>query len=262
MRIALRLLIVLMLSSWRPAGAAQQTSPAPAAPVQTENIGPNQAPPPASGAVAAAAASEGTMEASQVKELLHRLWLAEYRINDLLTEVHPDRWKISETARASFGESFGALQEQMRALGGWRGQFEARPDSMYLGYMTHASIDAILPRLDGVTRLIMQRENASLGAQFSQVANQLIDVQQALQPYLSNLLRNQDQVSYATQTNLAACESRLGAALRGQSAPAKVIRNVVPEFKGRRVRKPAATPAASPAPAKPQTNPGEPAKKK
>jgi hypothetical protein len=262
MRIALRLLIVLVLSSLRTAGATQQPSPAPAAPVQTENIGPNQAPPPVTGGVAAAAASEGAMEASQVKELLHRLWLAEYRINDLLTEVHPDRWKIPETARASFRESFGALQEQMRALEGWRGQFEVRPDSIYLGYMTHALIDAILPRLDGVTPLIMQRENASLGAQFSKSVNQLFDVQQALQPHLSNLLRNQDQVFYATQTNLAACESRLGAALRGQSPPAKIIPNIVPEFKGRRVRKPSATPAASPAPAKPQTKPGEPAKKK
>ena len=254
MRIALRVLIVLMLIWWRPAGAAQQTSPAP---VQTENIGPTPTPP----VTGAPAAPEGAVEAAQVKEILHRLWLAEYRVNDLLTEVHPDRWKISETARASFRESLNALQEQMRALEGWRGQFEGRPESMYLGYMTHASIDAILPRLDGVTRLITQRENSSLGAQFSQAGNQLVDVQQALQPYLSNLLRNQDQVSYATQMNLAGCETRLGAALRGQSAPAKIIRNVVPEFKGRRVRKPA-TPAASPAPAKPQTKPGEPAKKK
>jgi hypothetical protein len=202
------------------------------------------------------------MEAPQAKELLHRLWLAEYRVNDLLTEVHPDRWKISETARASFRESFDALQEQMRALEGWRGQFEGRPDSMYLGYMTHASIDAILPRLDGVTRLITQRENASLGTQFSQAGNQLFDVQQALQPYLVNLLRGQDQVFYATQTNLAACESRLGTALRGQSAPAKVIRNIVPEFKGRRVHKPSTASVASPAPAKPQTKPAGPAKKK
>jgi hypothetical protein len=258
MRIAFRLLIVLVLSSWRPAGAAQQTSPAPAAPVQTEDIGPAQTPP----VTGVAAAPEGAMEAAQVKELLHRLWLAEYRVNDLLTEVHPERWRISETARASFRESLDALHKQMEALEAWRGQFDARPDSMYLGYMTHASIDAILPRLDGVTRLITQRENSSLGAQFSQAGNQLFDVQQALQPYLSNLLRNQDQVFYATQTNLAACQSRLGAALRGQSEPAKIMKNIVPEFKGRRVRKPSATPGRTPAPAAPQPKPGEPPKKK
>ena len=261
MRIAFRLLIVLVLSSWCPAGAAQQASSPPAAPVETENVETSQAPPSAV-RMPPSAAPEGMMEASQVKELLHRLWLAEYRINDLLTEVHPDRWKISGTARASFGETLDALRQQMSALEGWRGQFEGRPDSMYLGYMTHASIDAILPRLDGVTRLITQRENPSLGAQFSQAGNQLFDVQQGLQPYLASLLRSQDQMFNATQTNLAACENRLGAALRGQSEPAKIIKNIVPDFKGRRVRKPDATPAASPAPVKPQTKSGEAPKKK
>ncbi len=34
-----------------------------------------------------------------MKELSHKLWLAEFRINDLLTEVHPERWKLSEVAR-------------------------------------------------------------------------------------------------------------------------------------------------------------------
>jgi len=121
---------------------------------------------------------------------------------------------------------------------------------MYLGYMTHASVDAILPRLDGVARIITQRENPSLGAQFSQAGNQLFDLQQALQPYLIYLLRNQDQTLYAAQANLAACEARLGELVLRQSEPAKVLKNIVPDFKGRRARQPAA-PAASVAPATP-----------
>jgi hypothetical protein len=114
---------------------------------------------------------------------------------------------------------------------------------MYLAYMTHASIDAILPRLDGVARIITQRENSSLGAQFSQAGNQLFDLQQTLQPYLISLLRNQDQILLAAQTNLATCQNELGAAMRGRSEPAKLMKNIVPDFKGRRARKSPAAPA-------------------
>jgi hypothetical protein len=225
--------------------------------IQVETVAPSQAPPPST---QTAPAGEGFMEAQQVKELLHRLWLVQYRINDLFSEVHPERWKMPEGARASFQDSFGALRAQMEALAAWRGQFDARPESMYLGFMTHASMDAILPRLDGVTRIITQRENASLGAQFSQAGNQLFDLQQGLQPYLVYLLRNQDQVLYAAEANLAGCETRLGAVMRRQSEPAKVLKNVVPDFKGRRVRKPVA-PAGNTPPANPQPKPPGPPKR-
>jgi hypothetical protein len=191
-----------------------------------------------------APAGEGFMEPQQVKDLLKRVYLIEFRINDLFTQVRPESWNLPESSRQSFQDSFGALQNQMTALEEWRVQLDGRPDSMYLAYMMHASIDAILPRLDGVTRIITQRENASLGAQFSQAGNQLFDLQQALQPYLVYLLRNQDQQLYAAQSNLVACQQRLGAAEASRQEPAKVLKNVVPDFKGRRVRKPA--PPASP----------------
>jgi len=80
----------------------------------------------------------------------------------------------------------------------------------------------------------MQHENASLGAQFSQAGNQLFDLQQSLQPYLTFLLRNQDQILLATQTNLAACQNELGYAMRTRVEPAKPMKNVNPEFKGKR----------------------------
>lgn len=184
------------------------------------------------------------MQPAQVKELLHKLWLAEYRVNDLLTEVHPERWKLSDAARDSFNQTFATLREQMTALEGWRAQFEARPDSIYLGFMTYAAINAALPRLDGVTRSITQRENPSLGAQFSQAGNQLFDTQQALQPYLAHLLHNQDQLILAAQSDLAGCQNQLSFAMRGKTEPAKPMKNILPQFKGRRVKR--ASGAASP----------------
>ena len=152
---------------------------------------------------------------------------------------------MPESARDSFKQSFTVLRSQMDALEGWRSQLKERPDSMYLAYMMHASIDAILPRLDSVTQIITVRENSSLGAQFSQAQNRLFDLQQQLQPYLVYLLRNQDQLLRAAQTNLAGCESRLGTALAGQREPVKVMKNIVPDFKGRRVPKPTTPPLTS-----------------
>ena len=183
--------------------------------------------------------AEGFMEPAQVKEILHRVWQAEYRLNDLLTEVHPERWKLADPARDSLQQTLDALRSQLQALEGWRGQLDVRPDSMYLGYMTHASIDAVLPRLDAVTRSVSQHVNTSLGAQFSQVGNQLFDLQQALQPYLVYLLRNQDQLLLASQTNLASCQNELSYAMRGHTQPAIPMKNVRPDFKGRRKPKPA-----------------------
>lgn len=217
--------------------SAPPKSPPPSAqepaPPETEKIEVAPVPKPAG------PGAEGFMEPAQVKEILQRVWRAEYRLNDLLTEVHPERWKLADPARGSFQQTFDTLRSQLQALEGWRGQLDVRPDSMYLGYMTHASIDALLPRLDAVTRMVSHHENTSLGAQFSQVGNQLFDLQQALQPYLVYLLRNQDQMLQAAQTNLAGCQNELSFAMRGRTQRAKPMKNIRPDFKGRRKPKPA-----------------------
>lgn len=218
------------------AGAQQpaQTSaqPKPDQSLQTETVQSSQPAP------AAEPMDKGFMEPAQVKEILHRVWLAEYRLNDLLTQVQPDRWKLGDSARSSFQQTFETLRSELKALEEWRTQVDGRPDSMYLGYMMHASIDALLPRLDAVTRMISTHENTSLGAQFSQAGNQLFDLQQALQPYLVYLLRNQDQLLRAAQGNLAACQNELSYAMRSHPQHVTPMKNIRPDFKGRRKPKP------------------------
>ncbi len=172
------------------------------------------------------------MNPAQVKALLHKVWLAQFRINDLLAQVKPERWKISDTARQSFNQTLDNLRKGLAAEEDWRVQFEQRPDSMYLGYELYVAINALLPRLDGVAKSVSQNENSSLGAQYSQAGSQLFDLQQALQPYLTFLMRNRDQVLYATQTNLASCENQLGYALHNRAGAATPMRNIAPVFKG------------------------------
>jgi len=243
MRLCVLVIALVLLSPGPLGGQPQETRGTTNAPTpETETVSPATTPPPAQ---SPQLSGEGAMEPAQVKELLRRLSLAEYRLNDLLTEVRPERWKLSDAARHSFQDLFDALRTQLTALESWRGQFDERPDSAYLGYMTYASIDVILPRLDAVTHMITQRENPSLGAQFSQAGNQLFDLQQALRPYLTFLLRNHDQYLNAAQTNLASCQSQLSVAKRGQTERAKPMKNILPDFKGR--RRPRTAPAGGPA---------------
>ena len=80
--------------------------------------------------------------------------------------------------------------------------------------------------------------------------------------HLAALLHNQDDVLLATENNLAACQNQLSFAMRGKTAPAKPMKNVLPEFKGRRVKRSngtagqttaprQATPPTAPPPKKP-----------
>jgi hypothetical protein len=259
----------------KPAGKQPATSTAPATPPpETVQVAPtSQAP------LQKPAGEAGYLEPAQVKALLHRMWLTEFRINDLLSQVRAEKWKISDPTRQSFNQTLETLRKQLEALEEWRAQFDKRPESMYFGYKAYAAINAVLPRLDGVARSVSQFENASLGAQYSQAGNQLFDQQQALEPYLSYLLRSQDGLLLASENNLAACQHELGYAMRGRTQPATPMKNVLPEFKGWRVRRakeaaagnakpgqktvekrPAKKPAAKPATAKKSTAPAPSAK--
>ena len=132
----------------------------------------------------------------------------------------------------------------MAAEEDWRSQFEARPDSLYLGFQTYVAISAVLPRVDGVAHDVSQYENASFGAQYSQSANQLFDLQQLIEPHLAYLLKNQDNFLLVAQTNLASCQNELNFAEHGKQGRAIPMKNIAPEFKGRK-RTAHAPPAAS-----------------
>jgi len=148
--------------------------------------------------------------------------------------VHPEKWKVSNIIHNSFNMTLANLRQALDALEQWRAQFEQRPDSIYYGFQTYAAINAALPRLEGVAHAVSQYENPSLGAQYSRAGDQLFDLQQVLQPYVAYLLRNPDQLLYTAQTNLAGCQSELGQALRGQSAPARPLKNTFVELHTRR----------------------------
>lgn len=208
--------------------------------VQTEKI---VAPGQASAIRTAQTPATAYMEPEQVKALMHKIWLAQYRLNDLLAQVHPEKWKMPAAAQQSFGQSLESLHKAVATEEDWRGMFEARPDSLYLGFQTYVAISAVLPRVDGVAHAVSQYENASFGAQYSQSANQLFDLQQQMESHLAYLLKNQDTVLLAGQTNLASCQNELNFAEHNKEGHATPMKNIAPEFKGRHVTAHATAPA-------------------
>ena len=234
--------------------------------IQTETIGP---PGRTAGVLPTPANSADYMEPAKVKVLTHKIWLAEYRLNDLLAQVRPEKWKMPPAARQSFGQTLESLHKALTAEESWRSQFEARPDSLYLGFQTYVAISAVLPRLDGVAHSVAQYENASFGAQYSQSENQLFDLQQSIEPHLAYLLMNQDSLMVAAQSNLASCQNELNFAEHNKEGRATPMKNIAPEFKGhgRPAHAPAASAGAKPPEAKgnvtgkPATNKGKTATK-
>ena len=213
-----------------PPAAQEPAKPSPPPAPETEQV---QEPQPSPPQPVTQAGVAGSMEPAQVKELLHRVWLAEYRVNDLLTDLHPERWKVSPEAGEDFNKLLEKLRNEMAALEQWRSQFENRAESAYLGFETYASLGAVLPQLDSVARRISKYENSSLAAQYTQAGSQLYELQQALHHYLSLLLRVPDELLVATQNNLAKCQTELGFAMRPSVEPATPMKNVLPRFKGR-----------------------------
>ena len=196
--------------------------------IETEKIlAPGQTP----AAPSPQATTTGYLEPAQVKALMHKMWLAEYRLNDLLAQVHTEKWRMSPAERQSFGQSLDSLRKSMAAQEDWRSQFEARPDSLFLGFQTYMAIGGVLPRLDGVAQGVSHYENPSFGGQYSQSANQFFDLRQQIELHLSYLLKNQDGLLLATQTNLASCQNELNFAERDKQGRAIPMKNIAPEFK-------------------------------
>jgi hypothetical protein len=227
--------------------------------VQTERIVPPGKTPATPSAQASPA---GYLEPVQIKALMHKIWLAQYRLDDLLAQVHAEKWKMPPAARQSFEQSLESLRKAMAAEEDWRSQFDVRPDSLYLGFQTYVAISAVLPRVDGVAHSVAQYENASFGAQYSQAANQLFDLQQMIEPHLAYLLKNQDNVLLATQTNLASCQNELNFAEHNKEGRATPMKNIAPEFKGHKRTAHATAPAGGAKQAAPRgTAAGKPATK-
>jgi hypothetical protein len=192
----------------------------------------------------------GYLEPGQTHELLSKLWQAEARVKDLLTQVQPGKMNMPAAAFAGFNGNLDALRQNLDALEKSREQFDSRVDSEYLGFETYAGISQVLPTLERLTTTVSRYHNLSLEGEFNQAWNNMLTMQQSLKPYLSFLMRNHDQIFLTMETNLYGCQNQLGYKDYKANGSAKYMRNVLPDFKGRRVNK-----------KKPESNPPAPKNK-
>jgi hypothetical protein len=176
----------------------------------------------------------GYMEPAQTRALLTKIWQAESRVKDLLTQVHPESMKMPPAVLASFNSNLKMLGRSLADLEESRAQFADRVDSEYLGFKTYAGISEVLPPLDKLALMVSRYNNSSLNAAFDQAWNEMLTMQQLLKPYLSFMLRNHDQIFLIMESNFYGCQNELNYAMHGANERAQPMRNVLPEFKGRR----------------------------
>jgi hypothetical protein len=196
--------------------AAQPSQPAgnqPAAP-QTEQVAAPQAAPPPSTSTALA----GSITPEQVKTLMQQVYVATFRLGDLMTLVHPERWKVPEPVRDSFKQDLVTLRDHLRALEASRSQFAEQTDSPYLGYEVYVSIPPVVSSLGRIAQNVAQFENQGLASQVGQPGKWLRDAGQTLESYLDTMLSRHQQVVRSYQTDLVACQNTLNYAMRSQAA--------------------------------------------
>lgn len=242
MRSLMVFMVVMMLAPWQTlaqtsqhAAGEQAAKPAAATPsssgleVEQVKIPDQLQTPPHS-----MANQPGYMEPAQTRQLLIKIWQAEARVKDLLTQVHPQSLKMGSTGLASFQSNLQMLHRNLASLEKSRAEFSHRVDSEYLGFKTYAGISEVLPPLDKLTDAVARSNQLSLEAEFNQSWNEMLTLQQALKPYLDFLLRNHDQIYLTMEDNFYACQNELNYSMRGANGSAQPMRNILPAFKGRR----------------------------
>lgn len=178
----------------------------------------------------------GYMDPAQTHALLAKLWQAEERVKDLLSQFRPETLHMPAGTLAGFKGNLAVLRNNLDALEKSRSEFDGRVDSEYLGFETYAAISQVLPPLERLTSTV-SHYNLSLEGEFSQAWNDMLTMQQSLKPYLTFLLRNHDQIFLTMETNLYGCQKQLGYKDYNANGAPKYMRNVLPNFKGRRVQK-------------------------
>jgi hypothetical protein len=227
----------------RPVTQGQPPSRETAGPApETEKITPPPAPPPPATTVL----EVGHMTPEQVKALLHRIYVASFRLNDLLAQVQPGRWRVPQPVRDHFNLSVARFQADLKALEARRSEFSEQTEDPYLGYKTYEAISPVIADLEPVDRDITQFEGRALIAQLDQPVQWLNDSRQALQTYLDFMVRNRNQVVRTYEANLATCQNTLNYAMRSQTVPARPMEPVrfVRPLQSARIRRKEAEEAA------------------
>ena len=65
----------------------------------------------------------------EAQALLQKIYMAAFRVNDLLTLLRPDQWKMGDAERKSFSQTLDSLRDQLKTLEQGRSQLVGQPRS-------------------------------------------------------------------------------------------------------------------------------------
>jgi hypothetical protein len=173
------------------------------------------------------------MRPEQLKQVLYKMYVPTYRIQDVLTHEQPENLKASEAERASFSQARATLQAKLAEFEKVRNQFAASLASPDLAFQTYVSALSVQDPLEQVSQSLSTMEKTKLADEFRQRGRELIAAQQELVPYISYFVNRWDRAAQMFQSNLAACEKQLNYAMHFHTQAATPLPNVNPEFQGR-----------------------------
>ncbi len=177
---------------------------------------------------------------SQVKSILFRIYFYVYRIHDLLTQEHPEAWKAPHAERKAESLALSTALARIQNEEKWRALFSESPANMYYAFQAYRSIESLFQPLGAFSRGAGQFENPTLNAVYGKPAAGIQSSLDQLIPYISFILQHESDNVFLYQTDLASCQNQLTYAMRSSLHRATPMRNVLPVFQGRRVRRRAA----------------------
>ncbi|HEV2501329.1 MAG TPA: hypothetical protein VGY31_17290 [Terriglobia bacterium] len=171
----------------------------------------------------------------QVKSILYKVYISEFRIRDLLSQEHPDQWKGASPAERTMAvQARAALASNLDELEKWRALFSDHPGSMYDAFQTYRSVNALFHPLRVFGSEAGKYENENMADDYARRETDMEAQLNGLIPYISFILQHQDRNLEMFQTDLAGCQTQLGYAMHSQVHTSQPMKNIVPVFQGRR----------------------------
>jgi hypothetical protein len=206
-------------------------APAGSPSLQTERIAVSAPPPP----VQYLPGLIPPLSSSQVKAVLYKMYVSVYRVRDLLSQEKPDQWKASLADRNAAEQARTSILSEANELEKWRGLFSEYPENMYYAFQLYRSVAQLVQPLQAFSLGVDRYEDANLASDYSRRAGDLQARLGDLIPYITFFLQHESQNINLYQSDLASCQNRLSYAMHGFNHIAIPMRNILPDFKGRRV---------------------------
>ncbi len=116
-------------------------------------------------------------ESAPVKDVLLKIFLSSARVQDLLSQTHPENLKMSAENLSAYQQAAQSLQEQLQTLEKWRYQLLYHPESAAAGKNTLDSLAAVIPTIRSIATMVGQQE----GPPFKLVAEDMEGLQSNLE---------------------------------------------------------------------------------